>query len=62
MTLSDFELIYNEMISVYKRDPDVTHIQVNFHVQEVRKEKKIAIINVDIINTKNKNYGIKRHN
>jgi hypothetical protein len=46
MSCDDFQQIYNQMMEVYKRDKELTHIEVIFNIKEVQTEKKTAIINI----------------
>jgi hypothetical protein len=46
MTFEDYKLIYEQMVEVFKRDKELTHIEVLFHIKEVTTEKKVAKINV----------------
>lgn len=46
MSCEDFQQIYNQMMEVYKRDKELTHIEVIFNIKEVKTEKKTAIINI----------------
>jgi len=46
MKFEDFRKIYTEMIEVYKKDKELTHIEITFHIQDVKREKKTAKINV----------------
>jgi len=46
MRFEDFKLIYEQMVAVFQRDKELTHIEVVFHIQPVKTEKKIAKINV----------------
>ena len=34
------------MAEVFQRDKDLTHIEITFHIQPVKTEKKVARINV----------------
>jgi hypothetical protein len=34
------------MVAVFKSDKELTHIEVTFHIQEVKTEKKTAKINI----------------
>lgn len=46
MKFEDYKLIYEEMYRVFSRDKELTHIEIIFHIQPVKTEKKIARINV----------------
>ena len=46
MKIEDFKMIYDEMQRVYKRDKELTHIEIIFHIQKVKSEIKTAKINV----------------
>jgi len=46
MKFEDFKLIYEEMYSVFQRDKELTHIEIEFHIKPVVNEKKVAKINV----------------
>ena len=46
MRIEDFKEIYLQMVDVFKRDKDLTHIDVVFHIQKVTTEKKTARIYV----------------
>ena len=34
------------MVAVFQRDKELTHIEITFHIQQVKTEKKVAKINV----------------
>lgn len=46
MKFEEYKLIYEQMVDVFKRDKELTHIQVTFHIQPVKSEKKTAKIDV----------------
>ena len=46
MTYDDFKEIYSQMVEVFQRDKELTHIEIMFEIQPVKIEKKIARINV----------------
>jgi hypothetical protein len=46
MRFEDYKLIYEQMVEVFQRDKDLTHIEITFHIQQVKTEKKVARINV----------------
>jgi hypothetical protein len=46
MRFEDYKLIYEQMVEVFQRDKDLTHIEITFHIQPVKTEKKVAKINV----------------
>jgi hypothetical protein len=46
MTYEDFAKIYSEMVDLYRKDKELTHINMCFNIQPVKKEKKVAIINI----------------
>jgi len=46
MRFEDFKLIYEEMAEVFKRDKELTHIEITIEIQPVATEKKTAKINV----------------
>lgn len=46
MTFEDFKLIYLQMVDVFQRDKELTHIEIMFEIKPVLTEKKIARINV----------------
>jgi len=46
MNFEDYKLIYEQMVEVFKRDKELTHIEVTFHIQPVQTEKKVAKINI----------------
>ena len=46
MKFEDYKLIYEQMVEVFKRVKELTHIEISFHIQPVRNEKKVAKINV----------------
>jgi len=46
MKFEDYKLIYEQMVEVFQRDKDLTHIEITFHIQPVKIEKKVAKINV----------------
>lgn len=49
MNFKDFELIYNEMLETYKKDPTITNIVVDFKLKNTDTYKKTTIINVSLI-------------
>jgi len=53
MTCEQFQEIYYEMMEVYRRDKELTHIEVVFNIKPVEKEKKTAIINIKTYNDGN---------
>ena len=46
MRFEDFKEIYLQMVEVFQRDKELTHIEIMFEIQPVKSEKKIARINV----------------
>lgn len=46
MNFDDFQRLYEEMISLISKDTEITHIDISFHIKAVKREKKIARINV----------------
>jgi hypothetical protein len=46
MTFDDYKMIYEQMVAVFQRDKELTHIEVIFKIQPVKTEKKIARITV----------------
>lgn len=46
MKFEDFKVIYEQMIDVFQRDKELTHIEISFHIQPVKTEKKVAKINI----------------
>lgn len=46
MTFDDYKMIYEQMVAVFQRDKELTHIEVVFHIKPVVSEKKVAKINV----------------
>jgi hypothetical protein len=46
MKYEDFKMIYDQMTDVFKRDKDLTHIEVVFHIQKIKTERKTARISV----------------
>jgi hypothetical protein len=46
MTIDDFKVIYDQMLEVFQRDKELTHIEIVFHIQQVKTEKKTAKINI----------------
>lgn len=57
MDYDNFKLIYEQMVSVFKRDKELTHIEVTFHIQEVKSEKKTAKINIKTFKDGNTRYN-----
>lgn len=53
MTYEQFQEIYNQMMEVYQRDKELTHIEVVFNIKPVQMEKKTAIINIKTYNDGN---------
>ena len=47
MNLQDLQQIYSAALEVYKKDPELTNIQINMYIKNSEIEKKTAIINVD---------------
>jgi len=50
MKYEEFKLIYDEMQRVFKRDKELTHIEVTFHIQKIKSERKTAKIEVKTFN------------
>lgn len=46
MTFDQFAEIYSHIIELYKKDTELTHIELNFNIKPVQSEKKTAIINI----------------
>lgn len=46
MRFEDFQMIYTQMVDVFQRDKELTHIEILFHIKEVQTEKKVAKINI----------------
>ena len=46
MRFEEFKLIYEQMQEVFKRDRELTHIEITFHIQQVKSERKTAKIAV----------------
>lgn len=46
MNCEDFKEIYNQMVAVFQRDKELTHIEMTFHIQPIKTEKKVAKINI----------------
>lgn len=46
MRFEDFQRIYEEMVSVFQRDKELTHIEITFNIKPITTEKKVAKINV----------------
>lgn len=46
MTFEEYKEIYLMMVEVLKRDKELTHIDVSFHIKPIRTEKKTARIYV----------------
>jgi hypothetical protein len=42
----DFQRLYEELISLVSKDPELTQIDVSFKIKKVITEKKIARINI----------------
>jgi hypothetical protein len=59
MINDDFQRLYEEMISLLSKDPELTQIDVSFKIKPVTTEKKIARIN--IITFKNENRTNKKY-
>ena len=54
MSYEDFMRIYNEMILLFAKDPELTHIELTFNIKPVTREKKIARINVKTFKDENR--------
>ena len=54
MTFDDFQRIYEEMMSLFAKDKELTHIEVTFNISPIITEKKIAIINVKTYKDENR--------
>jgi hypothetical protein len=54
MTFDDFQRIYEEMISLFAKDKELTHIEVTFNISPVITEKKVARINIKTYKDGNK--------
>jgi hypothetical protein len=46
MRFEDFKMIYEEMLNLYQRDKELTHIEITFNIKPIKTEKKTAIINI----------------
>lgn len=46
MKFEDFKEIYEQMIDVFNRDKELTHIELIFNIKPINTEKKIARINI----------------
>jgi hypothetical protein len=46
MNFEQFAQIYSYMMELYKKDPELTHIELIFNIKPVKSEKKSAIINI----------------
>lgn len=55
MTIEDWNAIYSEMISLIKKDKELTHIDISFHIKPIKSDKKIALISIKTF--KDKKYG-----
>jgi len=54
MNCDDFKEIYNQMVAVFQRDKELTHIEITFHIQPVKTEKKVAKINIKTFHNEQK--------
>ena len=54
MKFEDFKEIYEQMIDVFKRDSELTHIEITFEIQPIKTDKKTARINVKTYKDGNK--------
>jgi len=54
MTFDDFQRLYEEMMSLFAKDKELTHIEITFNIQPVIKEKKTARINVKTFKNENR--------
>jgi len=54
MTFDDFQRIYEEMISLFAKDKELTHIEITFNISPVITEKKVARINVKTYKNENR--------
>ena len=54
MKFEDYKMIYEQMVAVFQRDKDLTHIDISFHIQQVKTEKKVAKINVKTFHDEHK--------
>ena len=54
MSYEDFMRIYEEMISLFAKDQQLTHIEITFNIKPVTTEKKTARINVKTFKDENR--------
>ena len=54
MVNDDFQRLYEEMISLLSKDPELTQIDVSFQIRPVTTQKKIARINIKTFNDANR--------
>lgn len=54
MRFEDYKLIYEQMVAVFKRDKELTHIEITFEIQPITTDKKTARINVKTYKDGNK--------
>jgi len=54
MNCDDFKEIYNQMVAVFQRDKELTHIEITFHIQPIKTEKKAAKINIKTFHDEHK--------
>jgi len=50
----DFQKLYEEMISLVTKDPEITQIDVTFLIKPVTTQKKIARINIKTFKDENR--------
>ena len=58
MNCDDFKEIYNQMVAVFQRDKELTHIEITFHIQPVKTEKKVAKINIKTFKDGNQRHSL----
>jgi hypothetical protein len=54
MAYDDFKRLYEEMLSLLSKDPELTQIDVSFEIRPVTTQKKIARINVKTFKDENR--------
>lgn len=54
MTATDWQKIYDEMISLFKKDNELTNIIIEFKIKPIRTEQKTARITIKTFNDEKK--------
>jgi hypothetical protein len=54
MKFEHYKMIYEQMVALFQKDKELTHIEVIFKIQPVKTEKKIARITIKTFHDEHK--------